>query len=303
MTSMNLFTQLYIDNDDGDSGDDVPDVHQLDIQPQSFLHLSNSEFEGMFNITNPCRYMSTTEGVKRKILIPEISRRCFMRWPVGAQLASGTGAVVYDVDCDDDPTNQHCAKVARISQLRTKQDTSKFTRDVQARYLLSCKNDKIQITGLIDAFICTTKTKRFGVTISGKYDGSLIKHVLSLSSSKERREFIKYAHERLVWTVSEMHACKIVHRDLHHGNILVHHPPGGDLIIALTDFESALGDHFETSDRVFSAYVHSDNSAILAIIAELETVCQFMDKEINMIDTHLLDALGIVIDDGRIVSI
>ena len=105
-----------------------------------------------------------------------------------------------------------------------------------------------------------------------------------------------------MWTVTEMHACKIVHRDLHHGNILVHHPPGGDLIIALTDFESALGDYFETSARVFSAYVHSDNSAILAIIAELETVCQFMDKEINMIDTHLLDALGIVIVDERIIQ-
>ena len=291
-----MFRHLYVDSDEEseDSKSDESESHQLDQQPHSFLRLSNSsEVEGMFSTRTPCRYTPNADGTNDKTIIPEISRRSLMRWPVGAQLASGMGAVVYNVDCGE----TKCTKVARISQLRTTQDTIDFTRDVHARYLLSCQCDTIQITGLIDAFICMTDTKNFGVTISDQYDGTLVKHLLSLSST-ERGEFVKYAKKRLVFTVSKMHACKIVHRDLHHGNILLHHPPGGgDLIIALTDFERALGDYFETDPQVFSAYVHSDNRAILALIAELKTVCKYLDKKTDVLDIHLLDALGIGLSD------
>jgi serine/threonine protein kinase len=302
MSEDHMFNQLYhVHNagtysDDEDSEIDEPDSHQLDHPPQSFLHMSNSDFDGPFSSNNICQFTPVTDGNKRTIIIPEISRRCLMRWPVGAKLASGRGAVVYNVDCGDAENPHKCTKVARISQLRTKQDTTNFTRDVQARYLLSCQCSSIQITGLIDAFMCTTKTKTFGVTISDQYDGTLIKHLLTLSSN-ERREFVKYVQKTLESMISKMHACGIVHRDLHHGNILLQDQPGDNPVIALTDFESALGDYFETSVRVFSAYVHSDNSALLAIIAELETVCQYLDSEIDTLDIHMLDALGIALSD------
>ena len=286
MSLDHMFNQLYVNSENNGSSesDDEPE-HKLDRKPETFLRLSNSDFDGPFNRINPCTYEN------RKIIIPAISRRCLVRWSVGAQLATGTGAVVFNVDCDD--VNM-CQKVARISQLRTKQDMKKFTRDVQARYLLSCQCN-IPITGLIDAFICTTRTKKFGVTISDRFDGTLVKHLLTLSSSNLRREFVKYTQQKLESIVSRMHSCRIVHRDLHHGNILLKYQ-AGETIIALTDFESGLGDYFGTSARVFTAYVYSDNSAIHAIVAELETICQYIDGDIDILDNHMLDALDITLE-------
>ena len=282
---------------DSESGDDPVYFHQLDLLPPSFLHRTESKRSSVFGNDNTHRSTSESKESDQSFLIPEIPRRCNMYWSLGTQLASGTGAVVFNADCVEYVHLHGCRKVARISQLRTEKDTQNFTRDVQARYLLSRHCPDVPITGLVDAFICSKNTKTFGVSISERFDSTLIKHLLSRNSSIERLNFVEELPERLGSIVRSMHSCKIVHRDLHHGNVLLRYSSTGDVLIALTDFESALGDYFKTSVRVFSAYLHSDHSAILVIVAQLGTICQYLDREIQTLDPSLLEDLGINLSD------
>jgi hypothetical protein len=288
-----IFSRLYTLEDS--SNDSIS--HHLDQAPQSFLSIMNTENTtmSMFNHMNTCRYST----MAKSIVIPEIPRRCFLKWSVGSQLASGQGAVVFTVNrIDGNGQLKPIQKVARISQLRDKRDHRNFVRDVQARYLLSCKCKSIPITGLIDAFICTTTSTAFGVTISDRYDGTIIHYLLSISSHQRRRQFVEEVNTTLVAIVSKMHSCGIVHRDLHQGNVLLRQPTGSTgPVIVLTDFESAGGPYFNTSVREFSSYVYSDENAIREIIVELETICQYLNSEIVTVDTMLLEDLDISLED------
>lgn len=287
-----IFSRMYTIEDD--INDSV--AHQLDQAPQSFLSTVNTDNNmdrSLFNSTNTCRYSGT-----EPIVIPEIPRRCFTKWSVGTQLASGQGAVVFTVNgIARDGQLRPIQKVARISQFRNKRDRRNFVRDVQARYLLSCRCKSIPITGLLDAFICTTTSRAFGVTISDRYDGTLIHYLLSLHSDHRRRQFVEEVHTQLLAIVSTMHTCGIVHRDLHQGNVLVREPSDqSGLVIVLTDFESAGGHYFSTSSREFTSYRYSDVTAVRDIIVELETICQYLNAEIMTIDTMLLEDLEISLD-------
>jgi serine/threonine protein kinase len=191
--------------------------------------------------------------------------------------------------------------VARISQLRNRIDHRNFVRDVHARYLLSCRCKTIPITGLIDAFVCTSSSNTYGVTITDRYDGTPVHHLLSLRSNRQRKLFVVDLGVQLTQIVSKMHACGIVHRDLHQGNILIRRARlvSPVLRIVLTDFESAGGAYFGTSDREFTAYTFSDVSAVREIIAELETICHYLDGTLQSLDTHLLRSLDITLKDLR----
>jgi serine/threonine protein kinase len=210
------------------------------------------------------------------IIIPEISRRCLMTWPIGAKLAAGAGAVVYNVDC---PRRGKCKKVARISQLRNPVARAHFVRDVEARYLLSCDCGELSITDLIDAFICVKGSRTYGVTISDQFDGTILQHLLTLSSLAKRLVFIKYARETLLATVRQMHGCGIFHRDMLHGNILVRDDGPGGMVLALTDFELAGGAYFNTRPNAIAAYMNTDIAGVHGIAEGLVTICEYLDDE------------------------
>jgi tRNA A-37 threonylcarbamoyl transferase component Bud32 len=247
--------------------------HELDRAPSTFLELTNQNLDRTFGAKEGvCDFHRDDDG-QRKIIIPEISKRCLVTWPIGAKLAAGKGAVVYNVDC---PRRGRCKKVARISQFRNPNARAKFVRDVEARYLLSCQCGDVSITDLIDAFICENRSSTFGVTISDQYDGTLLDHLLTLSSLAERLEFIEYAREKLLDTVRKMHKCGIFHRDMLHGNILVRNN-GTEL--ALTDFESAGGEYFNTRPNAIAAYMNSDINGVNEIAEGLVTICTYLDDE------------------------
>ena len=237
--------------------------HRLDDQPGTFLDRTNSDIDTV---------AWTARCTPDTIVIPEIPHRCFVNWTIGARVAAGTGAVVFGVD-DEKNTRQ----VARISQFHTKANHRNFVRDVQARYLLSSRCGTIPITGLIDAFICTTKGTSYGVTITHRYEGTLVDRLLTRRSVLARAQFVDNMQLQLISLVRRMHECGIVHRDLHQGNILL----DTDDVLILTDFESAGGPYFNTTAREFSAYTHSDRSAVCEIVVELRTICQYLEGEIR----------------------
>jgi hypothetical protein len=263
-------------SDSAKDSDSEDSEHKLDKDfkvPSTFLELTNQNLDRTFGAKEGvCDFVRDDDG-QRKIIIPEISKRCLVTWPIGAKLAAGTGAVVYNVDC---PRRGRCKKVARISQLRKPKDHASFVRDVEARYLLSCQCGDVSITDLIDAFICVNRSRTFGVTISDQYDGNILEHLLTLSSLAERLEFIEYARKTLLVTVHQMHDCGIFHRDMLHGNILVRNN-GTEL--ALTDFESAGGTYFNTRPNAIAAYMNSDINGVDEIAEGLVTICTYLDDE------------------------
>jgi serine/threonine protein kinase len=233
----------------------------------------------------------------------KIHERCDMNWAIGAKLATGKGAVVYDLYPNDD---DEFAKVARISQLNTRADRQKFKRDVHVRYILSCacrcKNK--QITGLIDAFICTkldNENRRYGVTISRKYDDSLSGYLLKLSSLKARDDYIIDATEGLTSAVNDMHACGIYHKDLVHGNVLVG-VKDQKLTFVLTDFEDAHGKPFHKAKtkkqradeaRYLNSYKNSDRAQVKELIEQLKVISKYMDGQ-HVDEEDLLEAMDVL---------
>jgi serine/threonine protein kinase len=283
MNSQSTFGNIYqVEIEDDES---KGDYHQLDEQPKSFLHQMNGG-DMPLNSEIQCKL-----DENNNIVIPEIPQRCFMKWDVGEKLAKGRGAVVFSVDCKD----RKCIRVARVTQLRNQKDCHNFKRDIEARYLLSCRCKNVSLTSLTDAFICETSTGRFGVTISDMFDGSPIRYLMTISQPQRRLQFLSELETSLTRIVKAMHTCGIVHRDLHEGNILVRKTTSGKMEFALTDFESAGGKYFKTSERVISAYIHSDTSAVQAIVAELDTVNQYLNGKLRVIDDNLLEDLDITL--------
>jgi serine/threonine protein kinase len=249
----------------------------LDFEvPSTFLELTNQNFDRTFGAKEGVCDFNRDDDGKRKIIIPEISRRCLVTWPIGAKLAAGAGAVVYNVDC---PRRGKCKKVARISQLRNSVARAHFVRDVEARYLLSCQCGDLSITDLIDAFICVQGSRTFGVTISEQFDGTILDHLLTLPSLETRLLFIKYARETLLATVLQMHDCGIFHRDMLHGNVLVRDDGSGGMVLALTDFELAGGEYFNTLPNAIAAYMNTDIVGVHVIAEGLVTICEYVDDE------------------------
>ena len=160
--------------------------HVLTHLPESFMRYVNnkkSEFTGC-----------DRSGPGNTLVIPEIPRRCFTNWTVGKQLARGQGAVVFKAGCEGGGS---CRMIARISQLtdsstnKTKKRERAFRRDVEARYRIECECKNANITNVRDAMICTTGTKRYGVTIAGYYDGgTVLEYLLTLSTTNQRSKFV-----------------------------------------------------------------------------------------------------------------
>jgi serine/threonine protein kinase len=289
----NTFSEIHIPYSDEEEHDENEDYdHVLADDPHSTIE----------HVTSTTRNVNCS---KKKIKIEE---RCDMNWAIGAKLATGKGAVVYDLlpnnDKDDFP------KVARISELKTRDDRKHFRRDVHVRYILSCacKCKNKQITGLVDAFICTKldkENRRYGVTISRKYDGSLSDHLLKLSSTQARTDFITAANKGMSSAVNDMHACGIYHKDLVHGNVLVG-VVDQKLTFVLTDFEDAHGKPFhrgESEEQItdekncLRAYMDSDRDQVEWLTDQLYVISNYMDGE--HVDDKDLDEAMEVLDISR----
>jgi hypothetical protein len=125
---------------DSEESDSEDYDHQFDEEfkaPSTFLKLTNQNFDRGFGASEGVCDFNISDDGKRKIIIPQISRRCLVIWTIGVKLPAGAGTVVYNVDC---PRRGKCKKVARISQLRNKVARAHFVRDVEVRYLLSCQS-------------------------------------------------------------------------------------------------------------------------------------------------------------------
>jgi len=249
--------------DDCGCGCESTECSYPDFKPSSFLRQGGDSNKD-FNSVNSCEF-SNIQGYLKKPIIPG---KCNLKWKIGKSFARGTGAVLFyvnDIACKSN------AAAARISKLRNEEDTKKFRRDVEARYILSCQCKTIRITNIIDAFICKkNKNEKFGVSISDLYFGDAIEYVKSLPSRALMERFLTQLDTQLRVLVASMHKCSIAHRDMHAGNVLVRNSP--DLEIVLTDFESAVGTYWGHDDQVISAYKNSDRIGVEDIVSELQKI-------------------------------
>ena len=272
---LKLPPSAYDDDSSDDSEDDEDEYHILDEEPVSFLQLSNSvRFD-----------MQCSDS----LVIPTIPRRCLTSWSIGKKLARGRGAVVFDMHCNK---NGVCTKVARISQFRTKKEKNSFVRDVSTRFLLQCRCPDVVITQLLDAFICTTSTKEYGVTVTDKYPSTALHGMLNLTTLADMQDYIELVREQLTDIMDNMHRCGFVHRDVHQGNVLMR-KRDGRIEFVLTDFESSAGTPFKTSERVLDAYIASDNTGVETILAELESVLDYVSGQDNEFDFELFEEYDI----------
>jgi hypothetical protein len=124
---------------DNKESDSEESKHQLDKDfkvPSTFLELTNQNFDRICGAKEGVCDFNRDDDGKRKIIIPEISRRCLVTWPIGAKLGAGAGVVVYKVDC---PRRGKCKKVARISQLRNPVARAHCVRDGSLPTVLSVR--------------------------------------------------------------------------------------------------------------------------------------------------------------------
>jgi serine/threonine protein kinase len=111
------------------------------------------------------------------------------------------------------------------------------------------------------------------VTLTDKYDSTVIAHLVTLSDRSARKKFIAEAKVALTTYLDEMHKCDIVHRDVHQGNFLYRHK---EPHFALTDFDDALAASLGTSERQIESYSFSDDRAAADLVVELEELNDYM---------------------------
>jgi hypothetical protein len=227
-----------------------------------------------------------------------IPANCLSKYYVGKEIARGSQSVILEA-CQT-ATDMSCKHIIRIVNLIDENSQSldpkqnergkQFLRDVYTRRYIKCNCPQLPILELTDVFMCRkVDQKVYGVAVAPKLSGNILDYLYSLQHPRQVIDNVNEALERLI---RRMHlSCFLVHRDISYQNILyTANSSGNDLVLFLTDFESAYiePENTRTADetsREYDAYKNADNQSVQKTMHELTDLADLLEAK-NANDTQ-----------------
>jgi len=228
----------------------------------------------------------------------DIPANCLSKYYVGKEIARGSQSVILEA-CQNSSSSA-CGHIIRIVNLidpdaksmdpKQNERGKQFLRDVYTRRYIKCHCPQLPILELTDVFMCRKVDQQlYGVAVAPKLSGNVLDYLYSLQHPREVIDSVNEALERLI---RRMHlSCFLVHRDISYQNILyTASSSGNDLVLFLTDFESAYIEPETTraadqTSREYDAYKSADNQSVQKTIHELTDLADLLEAK-NANDTQ-----------------
>jgi len=229
-----------------------------------------------------------------------IPENCLSKYYVGKEIARGSQSVILEA-CQNSGSSS-CGHIIRIVNLidpdaksmdpKQNERGKQFLRDVYTRRYIKCNCPQLPILELTDVFMCRKVNQQlYGVAVAPKLSGNVLDYLYSLQHPRQVIDNVNEALERLI---RRMHlSCFLVHRDISYQNILyTANSSGNDLVLFLTDFESAYiePENTRTADetsREYDAYKNADNQSVQKTIHELRDLADLLEAK-NANDTQTM---------------